>query len=94
MNSNWQTYKNLELIPSVDAVVGQPTLTARLGHIWRSLLGRLHKTPSTEPQIRSVCDYRGTWWYGYEPKTGQITYLESERDVDMWLEQQFRCHQG
>lgn len=29
-------------------------------------------------------------WYAYESTTGQLTYLESEQDIDMWLDQTFR----
>lgn len=43
---------------------------------------------SSEPKIQQVSDQGGrTWWYAYELMTGQTTYLESEEDVQIWLEE-------
>lgn len=65
--------------------------------IWRTVWAFLSQpvfewslSTSSEPQIRQVSDRGGrTWWYAYDPITGQTTYLESEEDVQIWLEERF-----
>lgn len=65
--------------------------------IWRTVWAFLSQpvfsfslSTSSEPQIRQVSDQGGrTWWYAYDPMTGQTTYLESEEDVQIWLEERF-----
>ena len=43
---------------------------------------------STEPEIRQVSDQSGhVWWYAYDPMTGEKVYLESESEVQIWLEE-------
>jgi hypothetical protein len=43
---------------------------------------------SSEPEIRQVSDQGGhIWWYAYDPMTGQKVYLESESEVQIWLEE-------
>jgi hypothetical protein len=43
---------------------------------------------SSEPEIRQVSDQGGhIWWYAYDPLTGQKVYLESESEVQVWLEE-------
>ncbi|QZZ20120.1 hypothetical protein J5X98_23035 [Leptothermofonsia sichuanensis E412] len=46
----------------------------------------LHTHP--EPQVRQILDQEGhTWWQAYDPLTGQTTYLDSEEEVLIWLEE-------
>ncbi len=41
-----------------------------------------------EPEIRQTLDTTGhRWWQVYDPLTGQTTYLESEAEVQIWLEE-------
>lgn len=41
-----------------------------------------------EPEIRQTLDTTGhKWWQVYDPLTGQTTYLESEAEVQIWLEE-------
>lgn len=48
----------------------------------------VERSLSSEPEIRQVSDQGGCiWWYAYDPMTGQTTYLESETDVQVWLEE-------
>ena len=60
-------------------------------HLWRQLnqpLFNWHWVASYEPEIRQVADQGGrVWWYAHDPMTGQTTYLESEEDVQIWLEE-------
>jgi hypothetical protein len=63
--------------------------------LWRTLWHQLnqplfsgHSTASHEPKIRQVADQGGrVWWYAHDPLTGQTIYLESEEDVQIWLEE-------
>ncbi len=41
-----------------------------------------------EPQISQITDREGhLWWQAYDPITGQTTYLDSEQEVQIWLEE-------
>lgn len=43
-----------------------------------------------EPEIQQILDPEGrTWWCAYDPRTGQKTYMESEEEVQHWLEERF-----
>jgi hypothetical protein len=43
---------------------------------------------ASEPEVRRIADQNGhAWWYVYDPITGQKTYLESEEEVQIWLEE-------
>lgn len=43
---------------------------------------------TSEPEIQQVSAQGGrTWWYACDPRTGQTTYLESEADVQIRLEE-------
>jgi hypothetical protein len=60
--------------------------------IWRFFtypLGSKRSTAShKEPKIRQIQDREGqTWWQAYDPITGQTTYLSSEHEVQIWLEE-------
>lgn len=85
--AQWQLYKQLELIPDS---VPQPTARfAGIGewfaNVWR-FLGITENT--SEPDIWQTMDRHGNlWWHAYDPTTGQTTYLSSEEEVLMWLDQ-------
>lgn len=53
-------------------------------------LSAKYRSLQSEPQIRRVTGSEGNYWYAYDPVTGQTTYLESERDIDRWLEERFQ----
>jgi hypothetical protein len=41
-----------------------------------------------EPEVRQTLDRAGQpWWTVYDPLTGQTAYLESEAEVQIWLEE-------
>jgi hypothetical protein len=85
--AQWQLYKRLELIP--DSVsqprAGLAGVADWLGQVWRSLaiFGG-----SSEPNIWQTMDRHGNlWWHAYDPATGQTSYLSSEEEVLIWLDQ-------
>ncbi len=46
------------------------------------------KPATREPKVQRILDQGGQpWWYAYDPRTGQSTYLESEEEVQIWLEE-------
>lgn len=50
---------------------------------------------SQEPKIQQILDQDGhLWWYAFDPLTGQTTYLESEADVQSWLEERFHYYES
>lgn len=135
MKSQWQAYKELELLP--DIVEPQTIHSPLIGYLdswWRSLLSRRagsldyenqveylerrlkllcerstahthvwqklwrllnqplrfgpHQPTQAEPEVRQTLDQTGqTWWTVYDPLTGQTAYLESEAEVQIWLEE-------
>lgn len=69
--------------------------TAR-SHVWRALWRvlnqpiqfELYLRTHPEPEVRRTLDQTGqTWWTVYDPLTGQTAYLESESEVQIWLEE-------
>ena len=135
MKSQWQVYKELELLPdAVEPPSIHSPLVAFLDRWWRSLLDRRaesldyenqveylerrftllyerstartklwrslwrllnqpigfqpHNLIHSEPEVRQTLDQTGqTWWTVYDPLTGQTAYLESEAEVQIWLEE-------
>lgn len=135
MKTQWQQYKELELLPDLVAepqTIYSP-LVAALDRRWRSILNQrarkldyeyqveyleqrltltcMRSTPTAsvwrkcwnvlnrplrlepylpthpEPEIRQTLDHAGqTWWQVYDPITGHTAYLESEAEVQVWLE--------
>lgn len=69
--------------------------STRLSSFWRGVwivlnqpLFEWHFAASSEPEIRRVADQSGrAWWYVHDPLTGQTSYLESEEEVQIWLEE-------
>lgn len=60
--------------------------------IWSVLIQSLYANYHarySEPRIHRVTGSEGNFWYAYDPLTGQTTYLESEQDIDRWLEERF-----
>jgi hypothetical protein len=46
---------------------------------------------SPEPEVWQSADSVGNlWWHVYDPMTGQSADLESEEEVQIWLEEHFR----
>lgn len=47
----------------------------------------------SEPVIYQLTDRDGdAYWYVYDPATGRNTYLASEHDVRVWLEQRYQAN--
>ena len=74
-------------------VCGRPTTTA---NPWRKCWSLLntplrfnpYRSTQPEPEIRRTLDKLGqAWWHVYDPCTGRTAYLESEADVQVWLEE-------
>jgi len=66
--------------------ISQPTIWQRIQAFWTALGLEKNSLP-IDPEILQG---EPGWWYVYESTTGQLTYLESERDLDMWLEEAYR----
>jgi hypothetical protein len=83
-----QQVKHLKTCWKLDICPSHPNL-------WQSLEERLNQFFSTckslssnEPEVHQVTDQGGrVWWYAHDPLTGQTTYLESEEEVQVWLEE-------
>lgn len=136
-NIQWQTYKNLELIPDVvkepqasnsaflnrlvtgwrslvDTVVEKLSEEQQIKHlekcwilnwtedintnqtsVWPTLWLILNQPifnkgliTSPEPEIRQLSDSSGhVFWSAYDPLTRQEVFLESEEEVQIWLEE-------
>lgn len=83
----WQLYKKLELIP--ESVMQPKTGLAGIGE-WFANVGRFLglSERTNEPDIWQTMDRHGNlWWHAYDPATGQTSYLSSEEEVLMWLDQ-------
>jgi len=136
MKTQWQQYKELELLPdnvAAPQTIHSPLLAAfdrywrsqldqgarkldyeyqveylerRLtivcgrsttkANLWRKCWSLLNKplrfnpyrSTHPEPEIRRTLDKLGqAWWHVYDPCTGRTAYLESEADVQVWLEE-------
>lgn len=136
MKTQWQQYKELELLPDnvaapltihspllaafdrhwrswldqrarkldheyqVEYLERRLTLTCRrsttTANFWRGCWSLLNKplrfkpylSTYPEPEIRRTLDKMGQfWWHVYDPCTGRTAYLESEADVQVWLEE-------
>lgn len=62
------------------------------GSLWVALNQPLFRTNPTysEPEIQPIIDPSGRrWWCARDPKTGQQTFLESEEEIQIWLEERF-----
>lgn len=59
--------------------------------IWAMLnrpLFSLQASPAPEPQVWQTVDWAGhLWWHVYDPSTGSTADLESEEEVQIWLEE-------
>lgn len=84
MTSQWQTK---QLNSPSDLVYRKVSLAERFGQLWQAIT---HNTSAPAVEIRQVTEQGRPWWYVYETATGEMTYLESEQDIDMWLEEQLR----
>lgn len=68
---------------------GKPGLGRKIWEVLNRPIGSTRlASVQHEPEIKQVADTKGqTWWEAYDPITGQITYLESEEEVQIWLEE-------
>lgn len=85
--AQWQLYKKLELIPDSVAQpkAGLSSVVEWFANVWHALV---ISESSNEPDIWQTLDRHGNvWWHAYDPMTGQTSYLSSEAEVLMWLDQ-------
>lgn len=89
MNTRWQTYKKLELIS--DAIpIRTPGHWQVLWSFLKQLVLGCNCFTFCGFEIHKVSNL-GTLseWYAYNPTLGQTIYLESEQDLQQWLDDQF-----
>ncbi|PSF34238.1 hypothetical protein C7H19_19100 [Aphanothece hegewaldii CCALA 016] len=77
---------HLVLVDPILSRNSQPTIWRKIQEFWTAF-GWERNMLSLDPEIRQG---GRNWWYVYESTINQLTYLESEQDIDMWLEQSFR----
>lgn len=83
-----QQIEHLETCWTLDALPCRPTVWQSLGERFSQFLWAWESLSSSEPEVHQVTDQGGrVWWYAHDPLTGQTTYLESEEDVQIWLEE-------
>jgi hypothetical protein len=89
MNTPGQRYKKLELI-SDDASTRVPSRCQVLRSFLKRFVLGSHCFTAYGFEIHKVSNL-GTLseWYAYNPTLGQTIYLESEQDLQQWLEEQF-----
>jgi hypothetical protein len=47
--------------------------------------------PKTELQIKKLSDTFGNeWWYAYDPKTGKSVYADSDSEMRLWIESNYK----
>ena len=76
-----------------DRPVVAPSLAPLLWQTAREFLSRsrLANRNSSEPMLQRMVEDSGqVWWCASDPTTGQMTFLESEAEVDRWLEERFQ----
>lgn len=60
---------------------------------WQAVQEWFHRSflqSTSEPLIQRIADRSGqVWWCATDPATGAMSYLESEAEVDGWLEEYF-----
>lgn len=87
MKPKLMEYQELELIstPKPATKTNKWNLSTKLSQIWQFLMTVLNQ--KSEVQIYQIYEGGINWWYAYDPATGEAVYLESETDVELWLEQ-------
>lgn len=87
MKTQWEVYKELELISDVAAEpeVTSQNLSLWLSRLWQALAKAV--TEGNEPRVWQTVSRAGDiYWHIYDPKTGCTTHLASEMAVRQWLD--------
>ncbi|MBW4490705.1 MAG: hypothetical protein KME12_23270 [Trichocoleus desertorum ATA4-8-CV12] len=91
--SDQEQTEHLNRCWSLDAPQGQPTNPFNICHLlWLNVRQALSNQliTSEEPEIQQFSDRDGSQgWSVANPRTGQKTYLQSEDEVRVWLEERF-----
>jgi hypothetical protein len=89
MKTKHLNHQSLEAITYLTSLsrVKLLTLTSLLKQL-RQFLGSALNL-SNEPRISLVQRPSGQQWHVYDPATGYRTYLQSEQEVRIWLEQRY-----
>ncbi|GAB4228599.1 MAG: hypothetical protein Kow00121_57560 [Elainellaceae cyanobacterium] len=90
MGTQWQRYKELELISESEPNLcsSRSTKQTWLNGIWQILDLALFR--DLEPRMWQSIDQSGqTNWYIYDPKTGHTLHLSSDAQIRLWLEMVF-----
>lgn len=91
-----RVHRSPSLANSIAPEIIQPSLIERMGeqirsvlvNVKRSLADKLNSPPQLK--VRSYLDSQGnTWWYVYDPVTQETEYLNSEVEVQAWLQQHY-----
>ncbi len=46
--------------------------------------------PSHELEVQQITDATGvSWWYAWDPRTGNCLYADTENEVRMWIEENY-----
>lgn len=90
MKTNRLLYQELELsYPEKKVAKSQSEkLFSWLKKAWHFVIDVLSKEPQIK--IQEKCDRQGnTYWYVYDPTTGDSTYLATEQEVLIWIEERY-----
>ncbi|MBD1865352.1 MULTISPECIES: hypothetical protein [Trichocoleus] len=91
--SEQQQTEHLDRCWSLAAPQGQPTNPFNICRLlWLNIRQVLtnSRITSEEPEIQEISDRDGSYgWSVINPRTGQKTYLQSEDEVRVWLEERF-----
>jgi hypothetical protein len=82
-----QQVEHLETCWTLDVRQPSPTVWHSLGARFSQVLSTWKSLSSSEPEVHQVMEGGRVWWYAHDPLTGQSTYLESEEEVQVWLEE-------
>lgn len=81
-------YLERSLTLDCEATAGSSSFWERLWQMLNQPIPGIWQRSPQEPQISQIADREGhLWWQAYDPLTGQTTYLDSEEEVQIWLEE-------
>jgi hypothetical protein len=92
VNTQWQIYKELELV-SGDELVNKPGYWHILwSFLKRCFLGDNRSTFYGFEIYKMSNSGASSQWYAYHPTLKQSIYLESTQDLQQWMEEQIVLH--
>lgn len=85
-----QQIQRLERCYESDLVVRRPSGWQRLWTVLNQPLLSLRFSQCQEPQVWKTIDSVGrVWWHVFDPNTGRTASLDSEEEVQIWLEERY-----